>query len=102
MTSYTPQEVVPRFFYRKAKLNPAVAQATVRSYFALQEAWRKRLRVSIERLHLALIRSSPGERMVELAIALETLVVGSDSGEHTFKVALRAALLSTSDPTDAP
>ena len=49
----------------------------------------------MERLHQSLVRRSPGDKSLELAIALETLLVDSP-GEHTFKIALRAAL-STSD-----
>lgn len=48
----------------------------------------------MERVHLALIRSSPSDKMLELAIALETLLVDSP-GENTFKVSLRSALVAS-------
>ena len=59
---------------------------------ALTPTTKNRVRIALERLHQALIRSDPAARMLEISIALETLLITS-AGEHTFKLSFRAALL---------
>ncbi len=50
----------------------------------------------MQRLGLACLRRGPADRALELAIALEALLVDSP-GEHTFKIALRAAILTSTE-----
>jgi hypothetical protein len=55
---------------------------------------RSRVHTALTRLHQALTRRYPADCALEISIALETLLVNSP-GEHTFKIALRAALLGS-------
>lgn len=53
--------------------------------------------VALERLNLARRRTSPGNIAIEGAICLEALLSGEDSGDLTYKLKLRAALLLATD-----
>ena len=55
---------------------------------------KSRVHTALTRLHQALTRRFPADRALEISIALETLLVNSP-GEHTFKIALRSALLGS-------
>ena len=67
-------------------------QAIVRAYMELESGLKKRIRIALGRLDLALIRSNPAARAIEISIALETLLMDSQ-GEFNFKLSFRAALL---------
>lgn len=91
--SYSHQEVTPMLAGDPVELDLRHAARTVRAYFALDKVARQKVRTAMERVHLALIRSSPADKSLELSIALETLLVDSP-GENTFKISLRSALLT--------
>lgn len=96
-TSYDSQEVLPHHVLLNDSSEPASdVQDIVRAYMALASEKKKKIRIALERLHQALIRSDPAERALELSIALEALLIDSP-GEHTFKLAYRAALLVSND-----
>ena len=92
--SYGSQEVLPHHALLTDSPEPANdVEVLVRAYMALKsEKEKKKIRIALERLHQALIRLDPADRAVELSIALEALLIDS-SGEHTFKLSYRAALL---------
>src|SRR5690606_377955 len=54
-----------------------------------------RVRTALERLHSAMVRREPGDRAVELSIALETMLMSGERGDNRHKVGLRAALLTS-------
>ena len=83
-------------FTEQGEIDSEQARAIVCAYYALNEGARQRVRTAMERVHLAFIRSSAADKTLELAIALETLLVDSP-GENTFKISLRAALLTAED-----
>ena len=93
---HSGQEVLPFGFLAGSPAPTTDMQAIVRAYMALEPAIRNRVRIALERLHKALIRSTPADRALELSIALEALLIDS-RGEHTFKLAYRAALLVSED-----
>jgi len=93
------QEILPLHIPESAPLDVADPSRLVRAYVRIDSPVRNRLRTAMERLHQALIRRSPADQALEIAIALETLLVNS-AGEHTFKIALRAALLTSDDLTE--
>ena len=95
-TSYINREVLPLYISADSPVVAIDVQAIVREYMALKPAIRNRLRIALEHLQQALIRSDPFARTLEIAIALEALLIDS-SGEHTFKLAYRAALLVSDD-----
>ena len=90
---YSNQEVLPFGLLEDSLVSATDVQAIVRAYMALEsEDIRKKIRIALERLHQALIRSDPADRTLELSIALEALLITAP-GEHTFKLSYRAALL---------
>lgn len=95
-TSFGHQEVIPLDLRDKGEVDGEKAARIVSDFFATEESVRHRLRTAMERVHLAFIRLSPADKALELAIALETLLVDSP-GENTFKIALRAGLLTGED-----
>ena len=90
------QEIVPFHVPESKALDASEASELVKAYAGLAPSLKNRARTAMERLHQALVRRSPADQALEIAIALETLLVNS-SGEHTFKIALRAALLTSED-----
>ena len=98
VASFPHQEVVPMLTPEPDEIDLRQAAEIVRAYYALDQAARRKVRTAIKRVHLAFIRSSPAEKALELSIALETLLIDSDlPGELTFKISLRAALLTADD-----
>jgi hypothetical protein len=94
ITTTRHQEVVPLFLNGQIVVDANQTLDEVRAFLSLPTDVQRRARTANERVHLALIRWSPADRMVEVAIALETLLVNSP-GENTFKVSLRSALLAS-------
>jgi hypothetical protein len=71
--------------------------AVARQYSQLADGGtRARLARALRRLNFAMRRADVGDRAVELAIALESVLVGG-RGENTFKVSLRASLIIPAD-----
>ena len=92
--SYNSQEIVPLFHIFTDPPEPTTdVQAVVRAYMALKpESIKKKIRIALERLQQALIRSDTADRVLEISIALEALL-GDSSGANTFKIPYRAAML---------
>jgi hypothetical protein len=97
--SYSHQEITPLVTPKPEPIDAGVAATTVQAYFQLKQSLRTRVRTAMERLQQAVKRFSPADRALEIAIALESLLTTA-SGEHTFKIALRAALLSAESTPD--
>ena len=91
-SSYGSQEVLPYGLLTDSPEPANDVEVLVRAYMRGIEKGKKKIRIALERLHQALIRRDPADRAVELSIALEALLIDS-SGEHTFKLSYRAALL---------
>ena len=90
ITSY--QEVLPWDFTPDADLDPDESKRLVPAFLGLGEPLRATLRLSLRRFNQALRRPPHGDRAVDLAISLESLLVDGGS-ENTYKMGLRAALL---------
>src|SRR5579872_6976298 len=86
-------DVVPYGFEEPLKLDPAAIRETVRDYLRTDGGMRARLRLSLTHFNRAMTRLDTGAKALDLAIALEALITDGE-GEHTFKTALRAALLT--------
>lgn len=85
-------EVTPWDPTLPAPLDPDESREVVNRFLALGEPLRGKLRLALERLNQALRRRPNGDKALDLSIALEILLVDG-SGENTYKVGLRAALL---------
>jgi hypothetical protein len=73
-----------------------IARALVADYLRLPSKHQDRCRRALERLNRAQRRRDPGDQAVELATALDLLLVETP-GEHGWKVSFRTALLYTND-----
>jgi len=74
-------------------LDPIEARELVAIFTELPQTLRKRLRVALNRLSLAQRRFKMGDKAIDLAIALESLLGGNENNEVTHKVTTRAAHL---------
>ena len=70
-----------------------LAAETVQAYMKLQPGLKARATIALDRLNQAIRRRGAGDQALDVCIALETLLADGQ-GENTFKVALRAALLT--------
>lgn len=66
----------------------------IASYLATSGDLRGQLDVALSRLSRAVRSHLMADKALDLAIALETLLADSNPGEHTYKVALRAGLMT--------
>lgn len=89
------QEIFPMSFKNISMFDNEIAKQVIPGYLNLDSKLQQKLLVSAGRLNNAIRRSNIGNQAIELATAMESLVVGADgkNGEITFKIALRTALL---------
>lgn len=97
-TNFAPRrarylDVMPLRTLTYPPLDADEALQLVRTFLALPEALKKKLRVALQRLNTAQRRVSVGDKSVDLCIALESLLGGTDKNEVTHKVTTRAARL---------
>lgn len=90
MTSH--HEVIPWGHTPDVDLNPGDAIRLASAFLRLGGPLKAPLRLALRRFNQALRRPSHGDRALDLAIALESLLVDG-AGENTYKMGLRAALL---------
>lgn len=85
-------EVIPIWFDEPHPIEHEKAKRVVSGFFGMAADAQAVMRLALGRFNQALRRPSHGDRALELAISLESLLV-DNAGENTFKFALRAALL---------
>jgi len=90
------QEITPLVLEAKAEFDPHRVSTLLSQFMNLDSGMKNRVRTSMQRLAQACLRREPADRALELAIALEALLVDA-AGEHTFKIGLRVALLTPGD-----
>ncbi len=93
-TSFSHQEVLPLQVPQAPAVDLSDAPTLVRAYTELTSTVKSRVHTALTRLHQAVTRREPADKALEISIALETLLVNTP-GEHTFKIALRAAMLGS-------
>jgi hypothetical protein len=87
------QEVVPHGIVPPVRLDPHEAHDIVSAFFRLRgNPPQAKIRIALSRLNQAMRRPPHGDRTLDLAIALESLLVDG-AGENTFKLGLRCGLL---------
>jgi hypothetical protein len=89
-------EIQPFSLRSLGEFDSVVAIEIVRQYFDFDSAKKKQLQSAIERFDRALRRQKSEDAAVELSVALEALL-GDGSGELTWKLSLRAAILRGGD-----
>ena len=80
-----------------AVIDPAEAIKVVSAFFGVAEPLKSRLRLALSRLNQAFCEPPHGDRALDLAIVLESLLAKGSQTEITYQLALHAALL-----TDGP
>ncbi|MCS5693839.1 HEPN domain-containing protein [Cyanobium sp. FGCU-6] len=65
----------------------------VHCFYQVEYKLRKKLSIALDRLNMAIRRQSVGDRALDLCIALEA-ILADGRAEHSYKVSLRAALLT--------
>jgi hypothetical protein len=98
---YGRMHSTPRYEGRKAFSSVDVDTAAigwVETYLRLDPEVREACEVAIERLNLARRRLSPGNKAIDGAICLESLLLtDQENQELTYRLRLRAAMLLSSD-----
>jgi hypothetical protein len=98
-TIFVHQEITPLALEGNGNLDVSRASELISNFLNLNSSHKNKARIAMQRLAQARIRRMPADRALELAIALEALLVG-DHGELTFKIGLRAALLTSTNPDE--
>jgi len=93
-----PLEIAPAGTVWAERVDASDAVRIVTAYLGLPEPFRRRMHLSLTRLGQAKRRWELEDKALDLMIAVEALLANDrDPGEHTFKVALRAGLLTRGD-----
>lgn len=92
MTSGSMMDIVPSFFGPPVRLSADDVQQVVGDFLKVCGNVRARLERTLTRFHRSVRWRDDGDKAVDLAIALESLLTDGP-GEHAFKTALRAGLL---------
>lgn len=91
--SPTPLEISPQSLPPPTSLDDEAVRTIIPKFLSLTGDTRDRVRISLQRLCQAMLRSNPGDKAADLSIALEALL-SDQAGEHTWKVSTRAAVLT--------
>lgn len=86
-------DVEPSSFHVAPSIDAAQVRGLVPAYRKLPKSNRDRVALAIGRLLRGRSQSNPGNRAIDVAIALEVLFMNSDRDEHSYKISLRAARL---------
>jgi Apea-like HEPN len=86
------QEVLPWPFSPPVKIDASEATRLTSAFLNLGAPLKSTLRLALRRFNHALRRPPHGDRALDLAIALESMLVDGGT-ENTYKIGLRAALL---------
>lgn len=108
MSIYTPRPVFPVDPRYVVTLNEKEASgleslwALITGQIGSRQALLGELGIAVKRLSLAVAESDPEERIIDLIIALESLLLGVDEkDELKYKLSLRGAMLLSDSESDA-
>lgn len=85
-------EILPMVFRNIGQWDEEKATIAINKFLHLESGVKNKIRVSLERLNLAMRRSYVGDKAVDLSIALES-ILAEGIGENTHKVSLRSAII---------
>jgi hypothetical protein len=86
-------DVEPPLLHVAPEIGAAQVTGLVALYRRLPKRQKDRVTLAIGRLLRGRCQSNPGNRAIDVAIALEVLFMGTDRNEHAYKISLRAARL---------
>jgi len=87
-----PLEIIPQFHEPSIRIIDPETASIINSLLELPDNVKKRVNIALDRLNRSIRRHNIGDKSLDLAIAIETLLA-ENSGENTYKVGLRAGLL---------
>ena len=87
-----PIEIVPQFHQSAIQITDPETASIINAFLELPIIVQKRVYIALDRLNRSIRRHNIGDKSLDLAIAIETLLA-ENSGENTYKVGLRAGLL---------
>lgn len=85
-------EIIPMTLADYPAIDPVVAKAAISGFFSLNDSAKAQVKVALKRLNQAQVRHDIGDRAIEVAIALESLL-GNGNTELTHRVSMRGAKL---------
>jgi Apea-like HEPN len=91
--SWLGAEFQPSGYVEPAQITTEAVTGLLSGYRNLNKGDQDRVTLALQRLIRARCQSNPGNRAIDLAIALEVLFMNADSGEHSYKNSLRCARL---------
>lgn len=86
-------DVQPPLLHVAPEMGVAQVSGLFALYRGLPKRQKDRVALAIGRLIRGRCQSNPGNRAIDVAIALEVLFMGTDRNEHSYKISLRAARL---------
>ena len=95
--SYIPIEIIPQRLRKSEPIQEETVVSIVKSYFKLPRKFQNQVIRALDRLNQAMRRSTVGDRAVELSIALESVLLGTERGDNRFKVSLRSGIVFSHD-----
>lgn len=94
--SYRPLKIIPLDQRVSGTVTEEIARPLVEGYFKLPDNFRGRMSTGLKHLNQAMCHAVVGDKAVDLSVTLECLLLGTEIGDNTFKVSLRAALAAYS------
>lgn len=88
-----PLDVHPPQYHDPPEITLESMKGLLPAFQKLHQRDKPRFKLALERLMRSRCQQIPGNRAIDLAIALEVLFTGKDQGEHSYKISLRAARL---------
>lgn len=95
--SYCALELLPLNQCVSGTITEEIARPLVEGYFKLPDKFRGRMKIALKHLNQSMCHSVIGDKAVDLSVALECVLLAEETGDNTFKVALRAALAAHSN-----
>jgi hypothetical protein len=86
-------EILPGHPMESRLIDGTEATELVRAFFAMNDTPKQKLRIALGRFIQAQLRHDVGDRAVELATALETLLGDNETNEMTHKITIRLVRL---------
>jgi hypothetical protein len=89
---YVP-ELAPSIYTSRVTVTQGDVEGLLPSFRSLRKSDADRISLALDRLIRSRSQIHPGNRAIDVAIALEVLFMNQDRDEHSYKISLRAARL---------
>jgi hypothetical protein len=93
LTRHVDEIQSPFRFSEPTEITSESAAGLLTAYRCVGKDDQGRITLALQRLIRSRSQNNPGNRAIDLAIALEVLFMNADQGEHSYKISLRLARL---------